>query len=419
MACRTGIVLLVMLGFSLTAAFAGGSMFSANGVGEQQVGGGVRALGLGGGGFGLLDTMSFNSMNPGLIAFVPRATMRMSGYLGFWNTTSNGQTDSDGEMSWKEIRLYVPLTNRWKVGAGIEPKQRQDIHTIGIRSGTFTDPVDSTQDIETYEERITWSGSTVDLRFDNAYRITDRFGLGISAIYTIMHNDRTSILDFADEDFRSNRFEQTQTFRRWSFAVGGQYQVSDRFGLGGYFRPRMSGNWTSELSKSGTDSTVKGEMDADGPGEFGVGLSYRLTPGLVGVADVWMGQWSQGDYGVYDAQSQEEPQDPLFVSLGIERLARRGLLHSGFDLWGYRAGLFYRKHYWSTASGEAVADLGMSFGTSLPIARSNGWLHWVGEIGQRGLDEDKLGATETFFRFSFQIEIGETWFQRTKPRIPD
>ena len=148
--------------FASTAG-AGGSIFSGNGIGEQQVGGGIRALGLGGGGLGLRDSMSFNSLNPGLVAFVPRTTMRMGGEIGFWNTTSNGLTDSDGEMTWKDLRLYVPLTSRWKFGAGLEPVFRQDLHTIGTRSANF--PTDSA-DVQDYEERVTWTGSTADVRLD-------------------------------------------------------------------------------------------------------------------------------------------------------------------------------------------------------------------------------------------------------------
>jgi hypothetical protein len=34
-------------------------------------------------------------------------------------------------------------------------------------------------------------------------------------------------------------------------------------------------------------------------------------------------------------------------------------------------------------------------------------------------ENPKLGATEMFARLSFQLEVGETWFQRAKPRIPE
>jgi hypothetical protein len=395
-------------------AFAGGSVFSANGIGEQQVGGGVRTLALGGGGFALRDSMSFNSLNPGLVAFAPRTTMRMAGEVGFWNTTSNGTTDSDGEMSWRDIRLYMPLTSRWKIGAGVEPTRRQDLHTIGDLSAVFPDTA------QRYEERVTWSGSTVDVKFDNAYRFSDRLGLGVSVIYSVLHNERSAIVDFESSSFQDARFNETNTFRGWALAVGGYYRFNDKLSVGGFYRPRGTGNRTTELAKSGTDSTIKTDGRADSPGEFGLGVSCKLSPSLVSVADLWMGQWKAGDYGIAAATPNgTAPRNPTFVSVGLERLARRGPLYSGFDLWSYRAGLFYRQHYWATESGDAVTDIGLSFGTSIPVAKSAGWLHWAGELGKRGMDEKKLGATETFFRFSFQVEIGETWFQRSRPRAPE
>lgn len=416
MAYRTAVIAVMFVFVTAGAVFGGGSVFSANGVGEEQVGGGTRALGLGGGAFGLKDTMSFNAMNPALFAFAPRTAMRIGGHVAFWNTTSNGLTDSDGEMAWKDLGLILPLSKRWKLGLGLQPTRRQDVHTIAVRSASF--PGDTTD--RAYEERLTWSGSTVDVRLDNAYRFSERFSLGVAAIYSILHDERTAILDFEDTDFRDVRYNETTTFRGWSFSLGGYYAVSPRFGVGGFYRPRLQGSWTSELSRIGTDATVKRDGRADAPGEVALGFSYRLSPTFIGVADVRLGQWESGDYGMSINQATAtSPDNPLFVSFGAERLAGQSPVASGFDLWGYRAGAFYRKHYWTAANDASVEDVGMSLGFSIPVAKSSGRIHAAAELGQRGLDEKKLGAQELFARLSFQVEIGETWFQRAKPRIPE
>ena len=97
---------------------------------------------------------------------------------------------------------------------------------------------------------------------------------------------------------------------------------------------------------------------------------------------------------------------------------RRPLVKTGFDTWGYRAGLYYRKNYWPLRDGVPVEDYGVTAGLSIPVAGHSGWIHVAAEGGMRGRDESKLGATETYFRGSLQIEISETWFQRTKPRAP-
>ncbi|RPH93212.1 hypothetical protein EHM69_10875, partial [candidate division KSB1 bacterium] len=97
-------------------ALAGGSVFSANNLGEQCVGGGVRAQGLGGGGFALLDSLSFNTTNPALSALLPRTTLRMSGQIGLWSTTGlDGRKDTDGEFQWQDLCVYFPVTHIWKI----------------------------------------------------------------------------------------------------------------------------------------------------------------------------------------------------------------------------------------------------------------------------------------------------------------
>jgi hypothetical protein len=145
-----------------------------------------------------------------------------------------------------------------------------------------------------------------------------------------------------------------------------------------------------------------------------------LTSKIIGVADMRMGMWEAGDYGIsFQGTQAAVPKDPLFLSVGIERQARRAPVFSDLNLWGYRAGAFYRQHYWTAASGEGVKDVGLALGFSIPVAQASGWLHTAAEFGQRGFDEKKLGATEMFARFSFQLEVGETWFQRAKPRLPE
>ena len=112
------------------------------------------------------------------------------------------------------------------------------------------------------------------------------------------------------------------------------------------------------------------------------------------------------------------PENPLFVSAGVERRAGYPPLYSGFQNWAFRGGAYYRRHYWPLHNGQAVEDLGLTAGFSVPMNGLQTWLHAAFEGGLRGLNEDKLGARELFFRTSLQMEFSETWFQRTRPRLP-
>ncbi|MBU1983245.1 hypothetical protein KJ815_02430 [bacterium] len=403
---------------AIPPAFAGGSIFSPNGVGEELPSGGVRAIGLGGAGIGLADSMSFHSGNPALIAFTPRTLFRMSGHIGWWGTSADGRHDADAETVWRDFGLYFPVSSRWSVGIAANPSRHVDLNTFSQRIAQFNDT-----NFVHYEMRDVWQGSTVDLRLENGVRLCDKVAVGLSVVYTILNNSSKHTIDL-DQIVRSSYYldaasRQNETFRGWTADVGVHVQPTARLGIGIVYRPRSTGEWTYEFEKSRSDSIARHERSGGSPGYVKAGISYRFSPRVVGVMDVQSGQWSSDDLGALaDVESPGTVVNPLFLSFGVERLPERSAIRSGFTNWGLRSGAFYRKHYWPKRNGAVVEDVGITFGLSAPLVASTAYLHWANEIGFRGLDENKLGAKETFFRTALEIEVSEKWFQRTRPRIP-
>jgi hypothetical protein len=416
-------------------ALAGGSVFAPNGLGEQLTGGGARVQGLGGGGIALAESLSFNSQNPALAVFAPRTIFRVGGELGIWSTMADGRTETDAEFLWKDFALYLPVTRTWRVGLGAAPTRHMDLRTFALRSATFkkrTDTGDTVVSIVACEERNVWQGSAVDWRVDNAFRLGERWALGVSAVYTTLRNERERTLDMEQVVARSyyfdTKYSEAERFSGWS-VVGGLYVTpAQKWGLAVTFRPRSSGRWTYTMTKLGSDSTVKTNRRGDMPGEVRLGATYQLAKRLVAVADMQLGQWSQGNLGIMaDRDSLLPPENPLFISVGVERASGYPPLYSGLQNWAFRGGAYYRRHYWPLHTGkfpsgepyaQAVEDLGLTAGFSVPMNGLRTWLHTAFEGGLRGLDEDKLGARELFFRTSLQMEFSETWFQRTRPRLP-
>jgi hypothetical protein len=263
----------------------------------------------------------------------------------------------------------------------------------------------------------------VDWRVDNAFRFGERWAAGLSAVYTTLRNERERTLDMEQVVSRSYYFDteysEAERFSGWS-VVGGLYVTpAQKWGLAVTFRPRSSGRWTYTMNKLGSDSTVKINRRGDTPGEVRLGVSYRPAKRLVAVADVQLGQWSQGDLGVMaDRAALPAPENPLFISAGVERLTGHPPLYSGWQNWAFRGGAYYRRHYWPLRSKQAVEDVAVTAGFSVPMNGMQTWLHVAIESGLRGLDEEKLGARELFLRTSLQMEFSEKWFQRTRPRLP-
>jgi hypothetical protein len=415
------LIFLALLVANLPAA-AGGSIFSANGNGEQVVGGGTRAQGLGGGAFGFADSMSFNTENPALAAFARRTIIRISGEATAWTTYSGGHRDSDTDFEWKDFCLYFPVTSRWTIGAGAQPLRLMDLKTFDSLNASFDG-----REVVGYQQRNTFRGSSVGLRLDNAYRFNDQLSAGLSIEYTIERHERDRVLSLPAPSpyqtdtsyYYSTSYSDIETFRAWAPTFGVYYSIIPALGVGVAYRPRMKGQWEYIFSKNGNDSTFSRSRRGDQPGDFRAGLSYRLSKRVFTVADVETGQFAAGDLGIVAALAHlDKPVNPLFVSLGVERLAAKAPAYTGFETLGLRGGLYYRKNYWPERNGATVNDYGLTGGVSLPVAGGDGWLHFTGELGLRGQDEQKLGAKEFFARGSLQLEISETWFQRTKPRQP-
>jgi hypothetical protein len=382
---------------------AGGSIYSANGLGEPLIVGGARIVGLGGGGLALADSHGANFSNPALVALIPRTEARLGGRLAFWSTTSAGETDADAEAGWQAFQLCFPLTPIWKFGLGFVPVRRMDVRTYEWR----------VYEHQVYEERMRFAGGETVAQILNGFRFSPQLSLGVAVGYAFRRQERWTTIDFSPTDWQDAEFHFDDTWRGWMVTIGALCQPHPRLSFGAVFRPRQQGNWVTRHSYANQDSVAEEEESGSGPGELGAGVAWEFSQRWMAVADGWVGQWKKGDLGPRDDRT---PVQPVWFSVGVERLARFGPRLSPWQKWGYRAGLFYRQHYWPEQNGEKAADIGGAVGVSIPVSNRAGAFHLAAEVGQRG--SETFGAREIFTRFSLMVEANERWFQRPKPRVP-
>ncbi|MBU1920296.1 hypothetical protein KKG66_05585 [bacterium] len=410
---RTLQLISLLLFIGHVSAFAGGSIFSGNGLGEPQIQGGARAVGLAGGGLGLVDSMAFNTSNPSLAAFSRSALFRMSGQLGVWTVKSDGETDSDGEIAWSDFTVFLPVTGKYKIGLGVEAATRVDLRTFTPREAVFT----GSDSVAAYEERAVWNGGTTDIRLVNAYRLSDRLAVGLTLAYSFVNLNRDITLDFESSDYQNAAYYQTARFKGWWTKVGFLWKPADKIGIGAYYRPRSGGDWELEIFENDGSKAILTKRDGDTPSALGGGLSVMPHETWAITADLQTQFWSRRYLGIlYDNNDQIVVKDPLFMSVGVEKFAKHDRLGGNMGQWAYRGGFFYRSHYWTNDAGDPVTEYGISLGTSIPVGGWLGRLHIAEEIGSRGSND--FGATENFFRTSLQLEMSEQWFQRDNPRIP-
>jgi hypothetical protein len=397
------VILLLLWPFCL--AIAGGSIYSANGLGETLVLGSARTVGLGGGGLALADTQGANFSNPALVALIPNTQVALGGRLAFWSTTSGGQTDADAESGWELFQLCFPVSPVWKVGLCLVPTRRMDVRTF--RSAEFA------QEYQAYEERIRNAGGEAEAQFVTGVHVSRLFSCGLTVGYAFRRLERWTTVDFSSSDWQDAEFHFDDSWHSWIVTAGALVQPLPRLSIGALFRPRQTGTWISDFSYIHQDSVAETRRSVSGPGEWGAGMAFEFVPGWMAVGDGRFGLWKKGDLGPNDPRT---PVAPYWLSLGVERLARAGTRISPMQKWGCRGGLFYRRQYWPEQNGETVTDIGGALGFSVPAPAQRGVLHFAGEVGRRG--SESYGALETFVRFSLTVEMNERWFQRTKPRTP-
>jgi hypothetical protein len=83
-----------------------------------------------------------------------------------------------------------------------------------------------------------------------------------------------------------------------------------------------------------------------------------------------------------------------------------------FQKISYRVGLRYAKSYIELRS-HRIEQSGLSFGVSLPIARSRSSVHLGMEIGRLGTTSDNL-IQENYFLITLGISVIENWFIKRK-----
>jgi len=398
----TLIILLCIVPWTL--AWAGGSIYGANGLGETLPPGGTRAAGLAAGGLALPDSQGANFSNPALLGLIERTQVRFGGRLAFWSTTNAGETDADADAGIGEFQLCFPLSSIWKFGFGFVPTRQMDIKTFEWK----------TTGTQTYEERTRFSGGEAEAQIINAFKFSPRFSVGVTVGYVFRRYERWTIINFQSSKWQDTEFHFDDSWRGWATTIGAIYQPHSNLSLGVLYHPRLEGNWTTQFSYSNQDSVAEDEETGSGPGEWGAGAAFRFAQRWMLVGDVRAGLWQQGDLGPRDTRT---PENPLWLSVGVERMALYKTRLSPFEKWGYRAGLFYRKQYWPEQNGETVMDFGGTIGVTIPAPEQRGFLHLAAEVGKRG--NENYGAEETFFRFSLMLEATESWFIRPEPRLPN
>jgi len=418
-----GAVRILILTLLITScAFAGGSIFGTQATGDRIVAGGVRAVGLGGAGLAIWDSLGFHSENPAAAAYTTGATLRVGFFGGHYGTSDKNASDSDSEFGWQAFRLYLNVHPRYKMGIGIDPVSRTDVRTFGQDSLGFE--TDSGMVYQNFESRRAWLGSSTDIRWDHAVKFSDKFALGATIAFASNYLEVGHNIDFPSSGSSSGpRDVYYRDIQRFSGFWGGLSflaRPSEKLSVGGFWKSETDGDWDYERAVNHGGEFQFTETGGTRPGEIGLGVGYHWARNWAAYLDMKQQSWTKKQYGPMFENSSLEDRDALSAMLGVEKLGGTRLTDEGFDRWDYRAGFAFRQQPWQVISGATTSDvteMALSLGVTMPLVEQSGKLHLALEFGQRAASD--VDVTENFGRFYLQLDMHERWFKRERRKLRD
>ena len=148
--------------------------------------------------------------------------------------------------------------------------------------------------------------------------------------------------------------------------------------------------------------------------ELSVGLAYNYGDKLKIECDASFSDWNNTGMMSHNAFKGEKftTTSQKSYRLGAEFVPNRNDVRYYFKKCTYRAGV-YRKNEYYLLDGNEVNSTAVTFGMTLPVFRWYNGLSVGMEIGRRGSVANNM-IRETFFNFSFGMNIFDIWFQQPR-----
>ncbi|RAW03412.1 hypothetical protein [Pseudochryseolinea flava] len=409
------IILLVVVA-AATEVLAQGSRspFTTFGIGESYGNALIHNQGMGGIGVAQPQAWYLNNQNPALLVYNTLTVFEV-GVVGESRTIKGGgatHKSKGGNMNYLAVAFPIK-TFKWTTSLGLMPYSNVDYDFVN--SGTSDDSV-TPQEI-----RQTGTGGLTQLYWSNGVRITKEITVGLKAAYLFGPIDDTESLTLMKDPTTHVRFTSTVetktsfkgfnlgggvSFSKDSLGHNDKYRFSAgaTFSLGSslvgrtenlYYLLTQNGD-TLDINKAGK---YKGDYDI--PGNLTIGAAWGKGTKWTVATEVAVENWSGSTFDTEDEELD---------------LAWRGAIGGDFtpDLLGqkllqrmtYRLGVSMEQYPW-LRNGNAVKDVGINFGFSVPSGRSS--IDLAFKYGKRG-DQAKTDLEETYFKVFFGITFNDQWF---------
>lgn len=414
----SGLILLVFLGMNAFSQHNTSSPYSRFGIGDLVGAGKGRSVAMGGAGIALGSPYTLNTLNPASYGVLD--SMSFLYEIGMRAHVTNYKTEfgkhNTNDMNFDYFSVAFPVTNWWRVSAGVTPYSN-----VGFFMDQRESYTDSSGDF-LFNKQFTYEGKggVNKAYFSHSIIPVKNLYLGVNMSYVFGQITKTKLIDFLDKDgmklpqYRSTNYKEEITIKDLMFDFGMQYKtkLSDKYtlSLGGIYSPKKT--FSSDLDITSGGDVFNENVDFIIPNKFGAGLGLYINDNMTLAFDYVNEQWSDVTPYKGSAFGTDGYKNNEKYALGFEIIPNKRSLRSYLGVISYRVGVHYTDSYLKVGN-ESVKDYGMSFGFGFPLQRSSTYVNVAFELGRRG-DVEKTYVQEDYAKLSISFSMFSKWFYKRK-----
>jgi hypothetical protein len=419
-------ILLCLL--ALQTAIAAGqvdvtSPYARFGIGNLELQGTIRTLGMGGVSSGIRSNTTINFLTPASYSSIDTASFIFDFGIAFAATRLEDadQTFYSSNMNFRHIMLGFPIMKGWGVSTGMVPFTN-GYYTIVDRSVISGG---SESDGENLFEQHKGVGGFQKYFLGTAFSPVKYFSAGINMFIIFGEINRYNDFIFTtDNNYFNTRKMENYLLNGISYEASMQFMIplpkKNSVTVGVTYTPdyhlkttfddiliRYSNLQSSSLAFD-TLYYQRTETTSLLPHTLRAGLSFNSSEKLTVAADIVFTSWSgaslQGTAGTYV--------DAMSLHAGAEYIPDRYSNYSFFNRIEYRIGCRYGESY-SLYDGNQVTEYGITFGAGIPMRRSRSRASFFVDLSNKGNIDDNY-FRETRLEIGASLNLFDFWFIKAK-----
>lgn len=414
---KISVLSFALIGLLAHAQEIGTSPYAAFGIGDQKYDNTVEHSAMGGLTAGYISDFnsSFNFINPAANKNLALTSIRVEGTneSNFYTSDVNDYKGTKHSNFLSNISIAFPVGQKLRMGLGYQPYASRSYNSV-VTSDNLTSHFEGTGTINTVQGAV-------------SYQITKEFGLGLRSNFYFGKTNDLREVTLAGAPLLSGDLTST-TIKNFNFTLGAAYQKlfdnDDKFTAGATATFGNIGKSTVAYQRSTylkdafnvkTVETILDQRSVDAkdyfPLQASLGAGYGHTNSWFFGAQVNYRKWYDSIYEGRNFQIK----DGFRVAAGGWYLPDVNNFRNYFDRVIYRAGLYY-DITGLAINGQAVNEMGLTLGASLPI-KTTSLNRMTGidlgiELGKKGTTSANL-INQNFINVKIGINFADRWFQRT------